>query len=474
MFRNCAELLQFIAEEEIKSVDLKFTDFTGRWRHVTVQPSMISEKFFDTGIGVDGSSLPGFEKVDTSDLVLLPQPETAFIDPFWETPVISLICNIVGAGNRESYAYDPRWVAHKAEEHLIETGIADLSKWSPEFEFYLLTDVTVQSKANMALYMVSSDEVALGSEEEIEGPFFYTENQTSGYDITPPRDKSFEFRLELVNLLEETGVKVNYHHHETGTAGHCEVEVRPDNLMRVTDLVQRIKYFTKNLARRHGKVATFMPKPLHNMPGNGLHFHQHLFLNGEPLFYAEKGYGGLSELALSYVAGLLKHSRSLLAFTNPSTNSYRRLVPGYEAPVKICYSSANRSSTIRIPAYATEPLEKRIEYRPPDATCNPYFAVSAMLLAGLDGIKRKLDPAKEGFRPIEGEAYGPESEGLGSLPATLEEALEALKEDHDYLLEGDVFTEDLLETWVKYKFENEVTAVRERPHPYEMVLYLDV
>jgi glutamine synthetase len=463
--KDYADIEKIIAEQHIEMVDLKYSDLFGGWRHVTLPASHAGTEVLEKGIGFDSSSLPGFKTVESGDMCLLPDPATAFMDPFWEKPTLSLICDIVEADTRKPFSRDPRGIAGKAEEFLKSTGIADRSFWGPEFEYHIF-DPADSDLATPAL-----------TGEIIQRNNSAGKPAKSGYHAVPPFDRFFNLRSETASLLEEAGIEVRYHHHEVGASSQQEIEVLLGPLTRMGDVAMMVKYFVKMTALKHGLRATFMPKPIFAEAGSGMHFHQHLFRDGEPLFYDRDGYAGLSETALSYVAGILLHAPALLGLTNPSTNSYKRLVPGYEAPVNLFFSLANRSAAVRVPKYAEEPDEKRIEFRPPDATCNPYLAMAAMLLAGIDGIKNRLDPSKLGFGPYDQNLFLPENEAIlksiKSLPASLDSALNALQEDHRFLTEGNVFTEDLLQTWVDTKMTGEFLDVRNRPHPREFDLYFD-
>ncbi len=459
------DIARVIADRSIEMVDLKYCDLFGGWRHVTLPASAASAETLKKGIGFDSSSLPGFKTVESGDMCLIPDPSTAFVDPFWERPTLSLICDIVEADTHKPFSRDPRGIARKAEEFLKSTGIADRSFWGPEFEYHIFDLNDSDAPAPSSAGIVNPAKNAAGKPAK------------SGYHAVPPFDRFFDLRAETARLLEEAGIEVHYHHHEVGASAQQEIEVVLGPLTRMGDVTMMVKYFVKMTARRRGLSATFMPKPIFAEAGSGMHFHQHLFRGGKPLFYDRAGYAGLSRTALAYIAGILLHAPALLGLTNPSTNSYKRLVPGYEAPVNLFFSLANRSAAVRVPKYADSPREKRIEFRPPDATCNPYLAMAAMLLAGIDGIKNKLDPSELGFGPYDQNLFQPENEALlqsiKSLPASLDSALKALEEDHRFLTAGDVFTEDLLQTWVDAKMNGEFLDVRNRPHPREFDLYFD-
>ena len=458
-------------------IDLKFIDLFGRWHHLSLPKSQLNLDMFKRGTPFDGSATPGFKSVESGDMVLIPDIKTARIDPFWDIPTLSFICSSAEATTLESYKREPRSVAQRAEQYLVKTGIADKSLWSTEFEFYIFNSVSYKNDINMASYIIDSNEADWNSGLGEGKNLGHKIPPHSGYHAIPPLDDMFNLRAEMVENIEGGGIPVRYHHHEVGGPGQSEIEILEDTLTNMGDITMWMKYVIKMMARKYDHTVTFMPKPLYNEAGNGMHFHQHLFKKGKPLFYDKKGYGGLSQLALYYIGGLLTHGSALLALTNPSTNSYKRLVPGFEAPVKLFFSLANRSAAIRIPKYAEKPMEKRMEFRPPDGSCNVYLALAAQLMAGIDGIKRKIDPTKAGFGPIDKNVFilpQKERDKIKSVPATLKEALEALEKDHRFLLEGGVFTSDILEVWIDYKLNKEYNEVRNRPHPYEMSLYYDV
>lgn len=470
------DVIALAKEKGAKLVDYKFIDMPGTWQHKTVPIGEFDEKVFAEGSGFDGSSIRGFQGIEESDMLLIPDPDTALIDPFMAVPTLSLICNVISPGSMEPYSRDPRYVAQKAEAYLKSTGIADTSYWGPEAEFFIFDDVRYDLSQNSAFYSVDSDEAIWNTGADTGPNLGYKIRNKEGYLPVPPADATHDIRSEMTLVLESLGIPVEAHHHEVATGGQAEIDMRFDKLTVMGDKLQTFKYVVKNVARRHGKVATFMPKPLFGDNGSGMHVHQSLWKNGSPLFFDEKGYALLSQTALYYIGGLLKHASALLAITSPGVNSYKRLVPGYEAPVNIAFSARNRSAAIRIPMYSTNPKTKRIEFRPPDPSCNPYLAFAAMLMAGIDGIKNKIDPVKEGFGPLQVNIYElpPEEKAkVKSVPGSLEGALKALEADHDFLLQGGVFTPDLLEAWISYKYANEVDAVRLRPHPMEFKLYFD-
>lgn len=475
MFLYREEVLDYLQDHQIAMVDLKFVNLFGGWHHITLPASHFTSETFDKGIAFDGSSTPGFKTTEAGDMVLLPDPRTAYHDPFWDAPTLSLFCGIAEADTREPFSRDPRSIAARAEAYLAETGIATHSKWGPEFEFYIFDSINYRNNDHQAAYSIDSEEAGWNS--MIEGKNRgHRMGAGSGYHAAPPMDRSFNLRSRMVGLLEAADIPVNYHHHEVGGPGQNEIEIILDTLRRSADKAMWTKYVIRMVAEHAGKTATFMPKPLHNIAGSGMHFHQHLFKGEEPVFFQKGGYADLSDAALYYIGGLLAHGPALLALTNPSTNSYKRLVPGFEAPVKSFFSLGNRSAAIRIMKYATEPMEKRIEFRPPDATCNIYLAMSAQLMAGIDGILNKLDPREMGFGPFDVNMFDlpqQERDKIQSLPTSLDQALTALEGDQDFLLQGNVFSKDLIDTWIRVKRE-EAARLRRRPHPYEMEMYYDV
>ena len=473
MFQTFEQARQYIEQNEIQMVDIKFTDLWGRWRHLTVPSSQFTPDLMEQGVGFDGSSV-GLKSVKSGDMVLVPDLSTAFIDPFWEAKTLSFISKTFEADTHATFANDPRNIAIRAEEYMKETGIADQSRWGPEYEFYIFDKVSYEYGVNRASYVLESCEADWNSAAGGHGHYIPLHG---GYHAIPPKDQLYNLRTEITLLLEAMGIPVKYHHHEVGGPGQSEIETPMMGLVQAGDATMMIKYATKMTAQRHGKTATFMPKPLYGEAGSGMHFHQHLFKKGRNVFYDAKGYGCLSKAGLYYIGGLLAHGPALLALTNPSTNSYSRLVPGYEAPVNAFFSLGNRSAAVRIPKYATQPDTARMEFRPPDATCNVYLALAGQLLAGLDGIQRKLDPTEAGFGPIDANIFAWSDEQrskIKSLPASLNEALIALENDQEFLLAGNVFSPEMLRQWVDYKRNQEYYQVRNRPHPYEMSLYFDV
>ncbi len=471
------EVTNLIKQNGIEMVDLKFNDLPGLWQHFSVPPRELHLEDIETsiwmdGIGFDGSSIRGFQKIQESDMILIPDPKTARIDPICEAKTLSIICDIKDPLTKENYTRDPRYIARKAEEYLRKTGIADESYWGPELEFFVFDDIRFDQTENSAYYFVDSIEGEWNSGREENPNLGYKPRFKEGYFPVPPHDSLQDLRSEMVLTMEKIGIVVEVHHHEVATAGQCEIDMRYDTLTNMADKVMWYKYIVKNVARRHNKVATFMPKPLFGDNGSGMHVHQSLWKKGKNLFFDEKGYAYTSQLCRWYIGGLLKHGRALMAFCAPTTNSYKRLVPGYEAPVNLVYSARNRSAAARIPVYTAQPKAKRIEFRPPDPTANPYLAFAAMLMAGLDGIENQIDPGP----PLDKNTYelSPrEAARLKTVPGSLEESLRALEADHDFLLKGGVFTQDVLDVWLEYKREHEIDPVRLRPHPWEFYLYFD-
>ncbi|MBN2148689.1 MAG: type I glutamate--ammonia ligase [Anaerolineales bacterium] len=473
MFNTFEQARHYLDENRIQIVDFKFTDLYGRWHHLSVPVSQFSPELLENGIGFDGSAV-GLKSVKAGDMVLVPDLSTAMRDPFWEAPTLSFICKTLEADTHDIFTNDPRNIAIRAEAHLRDTGIADESRWGPEFEFYIFDRVSYEYGANRASYRIDCREADWNSAEGGHGHYIPLHG---GYHAIPPKDQSYNLRTEITLLLESMGVPVKYHHHEVGGPGQSEIETPMMGLVQAGDATMIIKYVTKMAAHAHGQTVTFMPKPLYGEAGSGMHFHQHLFKRGKNVFYDAKGYGCMSKTALSYIGGLLMHGAALLALTNPSTNSYSRLIPGYEAPVNAFFSLGNRSAAVRIPKYANTPETARMEFRPPDATCNVYLALAAQLLAGLDGIQQGVDPTAMGFGPIDANIFAWSDEQratIKSFPSSLDEALIALENDHDFLLSGGVFSETLIRQWVDYKRDQEYYPVRNRPHPYEMKLYFDV
>lgn len=473
MFKSLSEVQKYLQDKQIQAVDLKFCDLWGRQHHLTVPPSQFTAELLEHGIGFDGSSI-GLKNVKSGDMVMVPDLAAGFLDPFWEVPALSFLCTSLNATDYQIFANDPRNLTRKAESYLRETGLADESKWGPELEFYIFDEVFYENQDNRAGYELISYESESDSAASPGGSYIPLHG---GYHAAPPKDKSFHLRQGITQYLLEMGVPVKYHHHEVGSFGQVEVETLMMGILEAGDAVNLIKYAAKMAAAERNQVVTFMPKPVFQEAGNGMHFHQHLFKDGKNLFFDPAGYGNLSQTAGYYIGGLLTHGPALLALTNPSTNSYRRLVPGYEAPVNAFFSLGNRSAAIRIPKYANQPETTRIEFRPPDASSNAYLALAAQLMAGIDGILREMDPTKLGYGPIDADIFSWNAEqraAIKPLPTSLEKALTALEEDHDFLLAGDVFSKDLIQGWVDHKRKAEIDPVRIRPHPYEMSLYFDV
>jgi glutamine synthetase len=473
------QVADLIKKNDIQMIDLKFNDLPGLWQHFSIPPAELTElddiqtSIWNDGIGFDGSSIRGFQKIQESDMILIPDPSTARLDPFCEVPTLSLLCDIQDPLTHEPYSRDPRYVAKKAEAYLASTGLADTSYWGPELEFFVFDDIRFDQTENCGYYFVDSIEGEWNSGREENPNLGYKPRFKEGYFPVPPHDSLQDIRSEMVMTMEKVGITVEVHHHEVATAGQCEIDMKFNTLVTMADSMLWYKYIVKNTARKHGKVATFMPKPLYGDNGSGMHTHQSLWKDGKPLFFDETGYALTSQLCRWYIGGLLKHGRSLMAFCAPTTNSYKRLVPGYEAPVNLVYSARNRSAAARIPVYTAQPKAKRIEFRPPDPSCNPYLAFSAMLMAGLDGIENKIDPGD----PLDKNTYelSPEEEAnLKTVPGSLEESLAALEEDHDFLMRGDVFTQDVIDVWLEFKREVEIDPVRLRPHPWEFYLYFDI
>lgn len=476
MFKTLAEVKEFCAENDIKIVDFKVTDLPGRWHHLSIPVGRLSENILTEGIGFDGSSY-GFLTVEKSDMVFIPDLSTAFVDPFCEEPTLSMIGNIYTLdGGVKRYEGDPRYIAEKAEGFMKASGIADENVIGPEFEFYVFDQIAYDNQPQHVEVTIDSIQADWNTNEKYNN-LGYKVPHKGGYHVTLPYDVTNDLRSKICILLEDLGMPIKYHHHEVGGPGQLEIEVEFGQMKDMADKTYLLKYVVKNMAVREGKTATFMPKPIFGEAGSGMHVHMMLWKDGKPLFYNEKGYSGLSDTALYYIGGILKHAPALLAFTNPSTNSYKRLVPGYEAPVSICFATSNRSSVIRIPGYANKPENKRFEFRPSDATCNPYLAYSALLMAGLDGIINKIDPTEEGFGPYDMNIFDMSEEDrskIKGLPKSLEEALNALKEDNEFLLRGNVFTKELINTWIKNKYEKEFKKISIIPHPAEFALYYDL
>ncbi|MCK6527722.1 type I glutamate--ammonia ligase [Myxococcota bacterium] len=469
--RKIAEVITRAKEDGVRFVDLKFIDLPGVWQHLTVPVSELNEDLFVDGHGFDGSSIRGFRSIESSDMVLVPDAETAVVDPFIDVPTLSLLCDVRDPVTGLAYDRDPRGVARRAEAFLQRTGAGDTAYFGPEAEFFVFDDVRAEQTVNGGFYRVDSDEGSWNSGREEAPNLGYKPRLKGGYFPVAPVDSHHGLRDEMCLKMEEVGIQVETHHHEVATGGQGEIDMRFDTMLRMADKLMWFKYIVKNVARAYGKSATFMPKPLYGDNGSGMHTHMSLWRGGRPTFAGEL-YGGLSQNALYYIGGILKHAPALCALTNPTTNSYRRLVPGYEAPNKLAYSSRNRSAAVRIPMYSSSPKARRLEYRTPDPSCNPYLAFAAMLMAGLDGIENQIDPGQ----PLDKNIYNLPPEELSkvqSAPGSLDEALAALQSDHSFLLKGDVFTEDLLSAWIDLKHTDEIAPSRLRPTPFEFLTYFD-
>ncbi len=467
------EVVEFAREKGVKVIDLRFVDLPGAWQHFSISVSELAEDIFEDGLGFDGSSIRGFQEIHESDMLLIPDPETVFLDPFTEVPTLIMICNVKDPVTGESYTRDPRYIAQKAEKHLEATGVADTVYIGPEPEFFILDDVRYDQGPGFGYYFVDSDEASWNTGRQENPNLGHKPRYKEGYFPVPPVDSLQDIRTEMMLTMESIGIRVEVHHHEVATAGQTEIDMRFDTLTRMGDKLQMYKYVAKNVAKRRGKTVTFMPKPIFSDNGSGMHVHQSLWKKGKNVFYAPGNYADLSKECLYYIGGLLKHAPALLAFAAPTVNSFRRLVPGFEAPVTLIYSQRNRSAMVRIPAYSKSEGAKRLELRVPDPSCNGYLAFAAMLMAGLDGIENKIMPPD----PVDKDLYdlAPEEKAdLNQVPGSLDEVLDALEADHDWLLKGDVFTPDVIDTWIAYKRENELNPLRLRPHPYEFTLYYDV
>jgi glutamine synthetase len=467
-----------IKKNHIKIVDLKFNDLPGLWQHFSIPATELNGStspdagIWAEGIGFDGSSIRGFQKIQESDMLLYLDTATAVVDPVCEIPTVSIICDVYDPVTKSAYTRDPRYIAQKAEAYLKSTGIADKSFWGPEYEFFLFNDVRFSQSVNQGFYSVDSIEGSWNSGRDEQPNLGYKPRYKEGYFPVPPHDSLQDIRSKIILKMIETGIPVEVHHHEVATAGQCEIDMRYSSLVNMADHCMMYKYIVKNMAQQFGMVATFMPKPLFGDNGSGMHTHQSLWKGDQNLFYDAKGYGMISQLAKYYIGGLLEHANALMAFCAPTTNSYKRLVPGYEAPVNLVYSMRNRSAAVRIPMYTENPKTKRIEFRPPDPMCNPYLSFSALLMAGIDGIKKKIDPGKA----FEGNTYdlhGKDAKKIPTVPGSLEQAIDALEANHKFLLQGDVFTQDVINVWIDYK-RAEMDGVRLRPHPWEYHLYFDM
>jgi glutamine synthetase len=471
--RTPNEVLELVESEAVEFVDLRFCDLPGVMQHVSIPANVLDEGQFEDGHAFDGSSVRGFKEIQESDMVLIADPNTAYLDPFRARNTLVMHCYVADPVTGERYSRDPRYVAQKAQEHLFSTGVADTAYFGPEPEFFIFDDVRFETKPNGSFYQVDSVEAQWNTGTD-EGPnLAYKPRTKEGYFPVPPMDHYQDLRSEMAAVLHQVGIPTELHHHEVASGGQGEIGIRFDTLLSMADKLMTFKYVLKNVAWQAGKSLTFMPKPIFEDNGSGMHTHQSLWKGGEPLFYDEAGYAGLSDLARWYIGGLLHHAHAVIAFTNPTTNSFKRLVPGYEAPVNLVYSQRNRSAACRIPLGQRSPKAKRVEFRCPDSTSNPYLAFAAMMLAGLDGITNRIEPPT----PMDKDLYDLPPEELArvpQVPGSLEAALDALEVDNDFLQVGGVFTDDLIDTWIRYKRTSEVDALRLRPHPYEFTLYYDI
>ncbi|MFC1751892.1 type I glutamate--ammonia ligase [Thermoproteota archaeon] len=471
-FKNAAELLEFSKKENVEIVDLRFMDFPGLWQHFSIPASRLTAEVFEEGLGFDGSSMRGWQAINESDMLMKPVPETAFIDPFFEAKTLVVNCNICDPVTGEDYTKDPRNIARKAELFLKNSGIGDTAYIGPEAEFFIFDDIRFDQNEHSGYYYIDSVEGHWNSGREEYPNLGYKPRYKEGYFPVPPTDKLQDMRSEMLLTLESIGVEMEAQHHEVATGGQCEIDMRFDSLVTMADKMLKYKYVIKNIAWKHGKTATFMPKPLFKDNGSGMHMHLSIWKKNKNLF-AGNGYGGLSKTAMYAIGGIIKHAGALLAFTNPTTNSYKRLVPGFEAPVNLAYSRRNRSAAIRIPMASISENSKRFEFRCPDPACNPYLGFSALLMAAIDGILNKIDPGE----PLDKDLYDLPPEELKKVPqtpASLKDALKALEKDYEFLLRGDVFTEDVIEAWINFKMNHEVNALALRPHPWEFALYYDI
>ncbi|MDP8991926.1 MAG: type I glutamate--ammonia ligase [Actinomycetota bacterium] len=471
--RTPGEVLSLASDEGIQVVDFRFCDLPGLMQHFSVPVAELTEEGFEEGYGFDGSSIRGFQEIQESDMILMPDPNTAVVDPFRQHPTLNINCYVQDPVTGESYTRDPRYVAKKAEDYLASTGIADSAYFGPEAEFYIFNDVRFMQDQHSASYSVDSIEGIWNSGRDENPNLGFKPRYKEGYFPVPPMDHFQDLRTQMVLTMEAMGLQIEVQHHEVGTAGQAEIDIRFDTLLAMADKLMIYKYVVKNVARSSGYSATFMPKPIFQDNGSGMHTHQSLWKGGEPLFYSETGYAGLSDVGRWYIGGLLAHAPAILAFAAPTTNSYKRLVPGYEAPVNLVYSQRNRSACVRIPLYSKSPKAKRLEFRCPDPSCNPYLAFSAMLMAGLDGVQNRIEPPD----PMDKDLYDLPPEELAQVPqvpGSLDEALAALEADQDFLKAGGVFTDDLIDTWLSYKRITEIDEVRLRPHPWEFMLYYDI
>ncbi|MDP9333546.1 MAG: type I glutamate--ammonia ligase [Actinomycetota bacterium] len=475
--RTPSDVLALVKDSKVEIVDVRFCDLPGLMQHFSVPAHELTEDVFDDGLGFDGSSIRGFQEIQESDMLLIPDPNTALLDPFRQHTTLNINCHVRDPLTGESYTRDPRYIVDKAEAYLKSTGLADTAYFGPEAEFYIFDSVRFDQNQFCGYYFLDSVEGVWnsGRERELNGSpnLAYKPRYKEGYFPVPPMDQFQDLRSEMVRQLEAVGIAIEVQHHEVGTAGQAEIDMRFDTLAVMADKLMLYKYVVKSVARAAGYSVTFMPKPLFQDNGSGMHVHQSLWKDGQPLFFDENGYAGLSDMARWYIGGLLKHAPAICAFSNPTTNSYKRLVPGYEAPVNLVYSQRNRSASVRIPLYSKSPKAKRLEFRCPDPSCNPYLAFSAMLMAGLDGVQSRTEP----LAPVDRDLYDLPPEELAKIPqvpGSLNESLAALEADHEFLLQGDVFTPDVIDTWVTYKKEREIDPVQLRPHPWEFYLYYDI
>jgi glutamine synthetase len=465
------QVLEYAAKNNAKILDLRFTDLPGLWHHISFPIGQLSEDSFSEGYGIDGSSIRGWASIHESDMLLIPDPKTCFMDPFREVPTLCMIGDVIDPITKQPYPRDPRHIARKAEAYLGFSGIADTAYFGAEAEFFIFDNVRFDQREQHGFYFIDAEEGRWNSGRE-EHNLGYRPRFKEGYFPVPPTDHYMDLRTDMTTHMIGCGLNVECHHHEVASAGQCEIDIKFDTLLKTADNLLLFKYIVRNVANQYGKTVTFMPKPIFGDNGSGMHTHQSLWAKDKPMFAGDQ-YAGLSQTALWYIGGLLKHAPALVAFAAPTTNSYKRLVPGYEAPVNLAYSRRNRSAAVRIPVYSASPKSKRIEFRPPDPACNPYLAFSAMLMAGLDGIENKIDPGQ----PLDKDIYDLSPEELRdvpSLPGSLEDSLQALEDDNKFLLRGDVFTPELVQLWIDYKMKHEVDAVRMRPHPYEFQLYYDI
>ncbi|MGH9602232.1 MAG: type I glutamate--ammonia ligase [Terriglobales bacterium] len=464
-------VLEFVKKNGVKLLDLRFTDIPGLWHHVSYPIDQLTEESFEEGFGMDGSSIRGWAAIHESDMLLIPDPACHFLDPFTDVPTLVMVADVIDPVTKQRYDRDPRYIAKKAELYLSSTGVADTAYFGAEAEFFIFDNVRFDQREQHGFYFIDAEEGRWNS-GRVENNLGYRPRYKEGYFPVPPTDHYQDLRTEMTLTMQKCGLEVECHHHEVATGGQTEIDLKFDSLVRSADGMLLYKYIVRNVANQYGKTVTFMPKPLFQDNGSGMHTHQSLWKGGKPLF-AGDGYAGLSQTALWYIGGLIKHGPALSAIIAPTTNSYKRLVPGFEAPVNLAYSRRNRSAACRIPMYSASPKAKRVEFRPPDPSCNPYMAFSAMLMAGLDGVENKIDPGL----PLDKDIYDLGAEELAkvpSMPGSLEAALTALEKDHQFLTKGDVFTEELLETYIEYKRSKEVDAIRLRPHPYEFALYYDI